>query len=572
MKRCLVYLKDMKFLIALALFLKFITSITELAIPWILDFMLDELAPTGDVQLIAYMGIGMVICALFTALGNLWANRITAKISRNSIEGLRNDVFTKVYSLSIDQLDELTISSAVSRLTTDVQNIHQVIGSTIRMGIRAPLIVIGGMIFTAMMDPKLSQILFILFPIIAVATYFTTKRGTFLHTSIQRANDDLVNITRDSVSGVMEIKGYATEEKEKMRFEEISEALRKQEMRTAKLMSFFNPAVNLLLNIGLVAVVLFGGYFAQDGSSTPSNIIAFLSYFTMISASLMAINRLFITIARGNASAARIEQLLYIKTKEPEPKNNDKDEEENFITFDDVTFKYGSGYNVVENISFSLKKGETLGILGPTGSGKTTLVNLLQGFYKPTSGKIFIDSEDISTIKEQDIHKKFGVVMQNDCVFSDTVKGNIRIGRTLDDQNMWKALDIADLKKFVSSKETGLEYDINSSGTNLSGGQRQRLLIARAISKKPEILILDDSSSALDYSTDAKIRRAISKEMHCTTVIIAQRITSLMDSHKILLLSDKGTAVALGTHKELIHNCKEYQDLWNFQTGGAKYE
>ena len=572
MKRSLIYLKDMKLLIFFTLSLKLLTAFSELAIPWLLDYMLDEVAPTGKIKIIALVGSAMVLCALVTSLGNLWGNRLTAKISRDAIENLRNDVFSKVYSLSIDQLDELTISSAVSRLTTDVQNIHQLIGFVMRMGVRAPIIIVGGIFFTAFMDPKLSQVLFILFPIIAVCTYYTTKRGTKLHTSIQLANDDLVNITRDSVSGVMEIKAYATEEKEKMRFEHISEALRKQEMKTAKLMSIFNPGINLLLNVGLVFVILIGAFFAQNGSSTPSNIIAFLSYFTMISTSLMAMNRVFIVIARGAASAKRIEHLLYIKTATPKKRDENTDKINDYIVFDNVTFKYGSGFEVISNINFTLNKGETLGILGPTGSGKTTIINLLQGFYKPSSGKVLIDGVDISTIKEQEIHKKFGVVMQNDCVFSDTIKGNIKIGRNLNDRNMWKALEVADLKNFALKKEKGLEFPVNSNGTNLSGGQKQRLLIARAISKNPEILILDDSSSALDYSTDAKIRRSISQEMNCTTVIIAQRITSLMDSHKILLLSDKGTIVALGTHKELMQNCQEYKDMWNFQTGGAKHE
>ncbi len=571
MKRCLIYLKDMKKLIALALGLKFFAAITELTIPFLLDFMIDVAAPTKDIYFITFTALAMVACALLTALGNLWGNRTAAKISRNSVEKLRNDVFTKVYSLNIDQLDELTISSAVSRLTTDVQNIHQFINFIMKMGLRAPTIIAGGIIFTVILDVKLSQVLFILFPIIAIISYITTKKGSNLHRGIQIANDDLVNVTRDSVSGIMEIKAYATEEKEKMRFEKIIENLRKSEMKTAKMMSMFSPGINLLLNLGLVVVIGMGAFFAKDGTTTPSNIIAFLSYFTMISASLLAVNRLFIAMARGIASGTRIEQLLYIKT---EDKTNDKtasDKKAKYIIFDDVSFKYGSAYEVVNNISFSLNQGETLGILGPTGSGKSTIINLLQGFYRPTKGSIYIDGENIAHMKEQDIHKKFGVVMQNDCLFSDSVKGNIKIGRSLEDENMWQALEVADLKNFISKKKKGLDFPIRSGGANLSGGQRQRLLIARAISKQPDILILDDSSSALDYTTDAKIRRSISEKMNCTTVIIAQRITSLMDSHKILFLTDKGSISAIGTHEELMANSVSYREMWEHQTRGGNY-
>ncbi len=572
MFRTLRCLKRMKYLAILGLTLKTLASVGELSLPWIIDYMIDDVAPTGDMQSVIWLSVLMLVIAVLTALGHLFANRSASKVACNAVEDIRNEVFTKIYSLSIKQLDDITISSAISRLTTDIQHIQQLVAVTIRMGIRAPILILGGLAFALAIDPTLSIILLLALPFIGVTAYITTRKGTMLQRDIQVANDDLVKVTRDIVWGIKEVKGFNTQEKETKRFDEVSSHLRDCEFRSSKLMSILNPLVNLWLNLGLVLVIGFGAYWAQNGTTTSGNIIAFLSYFTMISGALIAINRLFLMIVRGIASGDRIAQIMDMPPEKVKELKETTDNNRPYLVFDNVSFKYGSGNNVLESIDFTAEKGQTLGILGPTGSGKSTLISLLQGFYRPAKGRIFLDNVDIATLNESEIHKKFGVVMQNDSVFSESVKGNVKIGRDLTDEEVYKALETATLKKFIDEKEEGLDYDILGDGTNLSGGQKQRLLISRAIAKEPEILILDDSSSALDYYTDATIRKAIAKDMNCTTIIIAQRITSVMDSDKIVLLSEKGSVVAIGKHADLIEKCPEYISMWKIQTGGLSNE
>lgn len=572
MKRSIKYLGDMKPRIALCVSAKTTASIMELTLPWLLATTIDDIAPTKDVPKVVLFGVLMILCAIITIWGNLTCNQVAARISRDTVEGLRNDVYKKVFDMNISQLDRVTISSAISRLTTDIQNVQLLVSTVLRMGIRAPILLVGGLIFTISMDFRLSKILFLILQFIAVAAVVTTRKGAKFNREIQSASDDIVNVTRDSVSGMLEVKGFNTEKKEAERFEEISKVLKQKEMKTARLMSILNPSINFLLNTGTVFVVLYGAFLAKDGLSETGDIIAFLSYFTLISGALLSVNRLFMMISRGMASSARIEEILFLPKEKPNTFDDEGEHNSNYIVFENVSFGYPRSARVLKNISFQLKKGETLGIIGATGAGKSTLINLLQSFYKPNEGAIFIDNINTATMYEKEVHEKFGVVMQNDCVFSDTIAGNVRLGRNVSDKNILKALEIADLGKFVEGKEEGIEYIIQSNGKNLSGGQKQRLLIARAIALEPEILILDDSSSALDYSTDAKIRKAIAKETNCTTVIIAQRITSLMSCDKILFIGNRGEQIGLGTHKELMESCETYLEMWNVQTGGAKYE
>ncbi|MFI3325576.1 MAG: ABC transporter ATP-binding protein [Clostridia bacterium] len=573
MKDTLKYLKHMKKRIALCVFSKSSAAVMELLLPLLLATMIDDIAPNQNIPMVVIFGILMIICTTISIWGNLTCNRTTAKISRDVVEELRNDVYTKVFDLNISQLDRITISSSISRLTTDIQNIYQLVGTFLRMGTRSIILFIVGLIFAMAMDIRLSIVMFAMLPFVGISAFYTTSKGVKLNRKIQVANDELVNVTRDAVSGMMEIKGFNTEEKEAKRFEKVNENLRTKEMTTAKIMSMLNPMFNLILNLAMVSVVLYGASLVQDSLTTSGQIIAFLSYLSIIAGALLAVNRLFLMTSRGMASSARIQEILNLPEEKPTVTDKYGEHEDDYLVFKNVYFKYATNNKpVLNNISFNLKKGETLGIIGSTGSGKTSIINVMQRFYKPKSGEIFINNVNTSAVSEKEIHQKFGVVMQNDTVFSDTIAGNIALGRVVSEEQMWKALEIADLKSFVETKEEKLDFKIVGNGGNLSGGQRQRLLIARAIALAPEILILDDSSSALDYSTDAKIRKSIANHLDCTTIIIAQRITSLMSCSKVLFINEKGEQIGLGSHRELMLTCPEYLEMWNIQTGGAKFE
>lgn len=573
MKDTLKYLKHMKKRIALCVFSKSSAAVMELLLPLLLATMIDDIAPSENITMVVVFGVLMIICTTISIWGNLTCNRTAAKISRDVVEELRNDVYTKVFDLNISQLDRISISSSISRLTTDIQNIYQLIGTFLRMGTRSIILFIVGLIFAMAMDIRLSLIMFAMLPFVGASAFYTTRKGVKLNRKIQVANDELVNVTRDAVSGMMEIKGFNTEEKEAKRFEGVNENVRMKEMTTARIMSSLNPIINLILNLGMVCVVLYGAYLVQDGLTGSGEIIAFLSYLSIIAGALLAVNRLFIMTSRGMSSSARIKEILNMPEEKPKVTDKHGDFKEDYLVFDGVHFGYSrSSTLVLQNISFKLKKGDTLGIIGSTGSGKTSITNVMQNFYKPKKGSVFIDNINTAAVSEKEIHQKFGVVMQNDTIFSDSIGGNIALGRVVSEEQMWKALEIADLKTFVESKEEKLNFKIVGNGSNLSGGQRQRLLIARAIALEPEILILDDSSSALDYSTDAKIRKAIADNLNCTTVIIAQRITSLMSCTKVLFISEKGEQIGLGSHRELMYTCPEYREMWDIQTGGAKFE
>ena len=382
----------------------------------------------------------------------------------------------------------------------------------------------------------------------------------------------MVRVVREDCQGVRVVKALSREEYEKERFDKANLALIDAEHRAGVLMASSQPVMSLLLHVGLSLVIGLGAIFVQGGLSAPGRIIAFMQYFTLMSTAMSVITRIFAQYSKCMASATRIEEVLCAAEREKTKKSPVTGvENAPHIVFENVTFSYNGRRNNLDNVSFSLPHGGTLGVIGATGSGKSTLVQLLMRFYDANEGRILIDGCDIRDLDEKALRSRFGVVMQNDFIYADTVAENIRFGRDITDEQMHRAARLAQAAEFIEKFPEGYEHLLTTKGTNVSGGQRQRLLIARALAGAPEILILDDASSALDYRTDANLRAAIKNETHATTVIVAQRVSSVMHADHILVL-ERGAVLAAGTHAQLLEACPAYREISASQMGGAFLE
>ena len=572
MKWVLSYLKPLQNRIYLGTLVKIIGTIAELIIPFLLTHILDNVIGSNDISKIIFYGVLMTLCALVACLGNIIANRMAAKTTMIFSTQMRKDLFSKTLHLSATNTDKFTIPSLESRITTDTYNVQNFIGMIQRMGIRAPILLIGGAIITMIMDPKLSLIMIATMPLIFIVVYGIRRRGVPLYSTVQQSVDGMVRVVREDAQGIRVIKALSKVDYENARYDKANITLRKNETKAGIIMGVVNPIMTLLMNLGIVAVVAFSAYFVAKGTSTTATVIAFMQYFTLISMAMMALSRMFVMYTKCAASANRIADVL---TNESELKIIDDDgkgDDSLHISFEDVSFSYLGKKNNINNVSFSLKRGQTLGIIGATGSGKSTIIRLLMRFYDATSGTIRINGKDIRSYKPQELTAMFGVVFQNDFLYSDTIKENICFGRDIPEEDMIAAAKIAQAHDFITSFEDGYMHHISTAGTNLSGGQRQRVLISRAIAGKPEILVLDDSSSALDYKTDANLRAALSNALPDSTVItVAQRVSSVKNCDLILVI-ENGVIIGCGKHEHLIENCAEYKEISDSQMGGAFLE
>ena len=559
--------------ILLTTFIKLLGTVVELLIPYLMEIMVDIKVPAGDRPAIFIYGGLMLLCAALALGFNVLANRMAAQSAGRITKSIRHDLFAKLQSLSAKQMDQLTISSAVSRLTSDTYNINQLLARFQRMGIRAPMLLIGGVVLMLSMDAKLALILIGLLPIIAIVAYLVTKFSVPMHFHQQDVLDDMVRTVQENITGVRVIKALSKTDYEKKRFHKVNNDLSDITLKAGAVTGITNPVASLVLNLGLTLAVVLGAFRVDAGEMESGVIVAFLQYFTYILNAMLGITRIFVMWSKGEASAKRVanvlaepEDLSVLLAEEETPENAPH------IEFRNVSFSYtGVGKNV-ENLSFKLERGQTLGILGATGSGKSTIVNLLLRLYDPDEGQILIDGRDIRTIPAEELRAKFGVVFQNDFVTEGTVADNIRFFRDLPDDALHSAAEDAQAAGFIAEKEGGMDAEVMVRGNNLSGGQKQRLLIARALASDPEILVLDDASSALDYRTDAQLRAALRKNYrNTTTVLIAQRISSLRHADLILVLEDGGILGA-GSHDTLLDTCEEYRMIAHTQMGDGKEE
>ncbi len=544
---------------------KFFGTCMDLVLPYILAHIIDRVIPTKEMTPVLWWGALMLLCAAFAWVGNIFANRNASMVAKNATYDIRHDLFQKIFALSNQQVDTATIPSLISRMTTDTYNLHRSIGMVQRIGVRAPILVLGGIFVTWTLDPVMAGILTALLPIMSLTVIFLSRRTIPLFAALQKCNDHMVRTVRENVSGIRVIKALSKTEDEKARFEEVNRDVYHAESQANRTTALNSPVMNLILNLGLVLVVLVGAYRVNSGATGVGTITAFLSYFTIILNAVMTLSRIIAMFSRSIASAKRIEEIMQL----PEDlilTENSEPIDDTALSFEDVSFSYHKKRNNLNHISFTLKKGESLGILGPTGSGKSTLALLLMRFYDADEGRILLNGRELNSMTPREIRRQFGVVFQNDYLFRDTVGENIRIGRDLTDEELLQAIADAQAAAFVEEKG-GLTAQIEPKASNLSGGQKQRLLIARALAGNPSFLILDDSSSALDFKTDAALRKTLRERYQNTSsIIIAQRISSVRHCDRILVLED-GEAMGVGTHEELLKNCPLYREIYTLQTG-----
>lgn len=567
MNTLLQYLKPHKSAMILTVAVKFFATMMDLIIPSILAKIIDDAVPKNEPRLIYLWGSVMLLCAVLSIISNILANRTAAVTSGKVTEKLRHDLFSRVSYLSAQQLDGLTQSSAVSRLTSDTYYINQFLNRTQRMGVRAPLLLIGGLIMTLTLDFRLTLVLLFTLPFISVIVYQITKRSIPIYTKQQRVLDKLIRVMQENITGVRIIKALSKTQYEQDRFDGVNMNLADTGEQARRISALSSPLTSITLNLGLTIVVVAGAYMVNQGLSTTGTIIAFLNYFTLITMAMMGITRIFIMFSRGISSAGRVAEILKLpedlKTADGEglsPTNQ-------YLSFEEVSFSYNHIDNNLANINFSLAKGETMGIIGATGSGKTTLINLMLRLYDADKGKILIKGQDIKTMTAVNLRSSVGVVFQNDFIIAGTIRENISYYRDIPDEQIWQAAQDAQAAQFIRDTGEGLDYLVAQKGNNLSGGQKQRILIARALAGKPELLILDDSSSALDYRTDAALRKALNENyQNTTTVIIAQRVSSIMSADRIMVLDD-GQQIGYGRHEQLLQTSPIYLDIASTQMG-----
>lgn len=568
MKFLFKYLRPHLPMMSLGLFIKIIGTVMDLFIPYILEHIIDNVIPSENVKHVVLFGSLMIICALIGLTGNIIANRMASAVARDTTRGIRSDLFERISYLSSRQIDEITIPTLETRLTSDTYNIHHMVGMMQRLGVRAPILLIGGIAITFSMEPALCLVLLCVLPLITAVVFIISKKGIPLYKKVQERTDEMVGTVRETAQGIRVIKALSKREHQNSKFDSNNKALSNAELKSGYLISLTNPLMNTFLNIGMAAVILVGAFRVNGGDAKAGMIIAFMSYFTIILNAMLSITRMFTLFSKGAASASRISEVIETKPDYEIIECNDKVDNESLIEFDNVSFSYNGTKENLKNVSFSIKKGQTLGIIGATGSGKSTLIQLILRFYDATSGRVLIDGRDIRSLTPEELRTRFGIVLQNDFIYAGTLLDNIDFGRDLSTEKIETAIVDAQAYDFVSRLEDGLDHWLNTKGTNLSGGQKQRVLITRALASDPEILILDDSSSALDYRTDAKLRASLREKYESTTkVIVAQRVSSIAHADRIMVL-ENGEVVGDGTHSELLNSCEIYREISLSQIGG----
>lgn len=567
MQLLLTYLKPLRKRMLLGFSVKFTGTIMDLFLPWILAYMIDVIVPTENINRVLLWGGLMVVCSIIAVVGSIKANRMASSVARDAVEDIRHDLYHKISYLSASQADYYSTPSLISRLTSDTYNIHRTIGLMQRIGVRAPILLLGGIIMTLTLDPTLTLVMLGVLPFATVTIYFISRKGIPLFDKLQQEVDRLVRTVRENITGARVIKALSKSDYEKERFEGVNQRVVRAETKANMTMAATTPLMNLFLNSGLALVILASAYRVNAGVTQPGVVIAFMTYFTIILNSMLSITRIFVLFSRGIASADRIQEIL-VTEPDLKVKPIDKKRESAHIHFDHVSFGYHSGKHIIKNIDFNIDRGNTLGIIGATGAGKTTIIKLLLRLYDVDEGSIRINGVNVNSMSLKELHTQFGVAFQKDFLYADTLKENIDFGRHITEDDILKATEHAQAKEFIDSLDEGIEHQLNAKGTNLSGGQKQRVLLSRALAADPEILILDDSSSALDYKTDAQLRKVLTEEYaDTTTIMIAQRVSSIQHADAIMMI-DNGEMIGYGTHEELLETCPPYREIYENQSGG----
>ena len=541
----------------------------DLLQPTLTSTIIDKGVSYNDMSVVLKYGFLMIGVSIFGAFIAINRNKLATTVAQNFGADLRSDVFNKIQSFDFDNIDKFERGSLITRLTNDITNIQNFIYGLMRIFVRAPLLAIGCIIMSIRLDLKMSLIVLTIVPIVGGLIYINLKYGYPYFLKVQRAIDKVNGVIREYLRGVRVVKAFNRFDFEEDRFENVNEDLTYKSVSSMKFMAVFNPVITLIVNIAIVIIIWSGATRVNIGTIQVGKIVAFTNYMTQLLFALMSTTMIFSSLIRAKTSTERINE-IFLEENDIKEISSDicNSSEIGNIKFEKVTFSYKGlkGEPIIDNISFTLEKGMTLGIVGSTGSGKTTLINLIPRFYDAKSGKILIDGVDIRNYTFEELRDKISIVPQKTVLFSGTIKENIKWGKEdATDDEVREVCKIADADSFITSFNKGYDSIVGQGGSNLSGGQKQRIAIARALIKRPEILILDDSTSALDTDTEYRIRKSLkeySKDM--TTILIAQKISSVINADKIIVL-DHGKIVGEGTHNELMSNCEVYQDIYKSQ-------
>ena len=541
----------------------------DLLQPTLTSTIIDKGVSYNDMSIVLKYGFIMIGVSIFGAFIAINRNKFATTVAQNFGADLRSDVFNKIQSFDFDNIDKFERGSLITRLTNDITNIQNFIYGLMRIFVRAPLLAIGCIIMSIRLDLKMSLIVLTIVPIVGGLIYINLKYGYPYFLKVQRAIDKVNGVIREYLRGVRVVKAFNRFDFEEDRFENVNEDLTYKSVSSMKFMAVFNPVITLIVNIAIVIIIWNGATRVNIGTIQVGKIVAFTNYMTQLLFALMSTTMIFSSLIRAKTSTERINE-IFLEENDIKEISSDicNSSEIGNIKFEKVTFSYKGlkGEPIIDNISFTLEKGMILGIVGSTGSGKTTLINLIPRFYDAKSGKILIDGVDIRNYTFEELRDKISIVPQKTVLFSGTIKENIKWGKEdATDDEVREVCKIADADSFITSFNKGYDSIVGQGGSNLSGGQKQRIAIARALIKRPEILILDDSTSALDTDTEYRIRKSLkeySKDM--TTILIAQKISSVINADKIIVL-DHGKIVGEGTHNELMSNCEVYQDIYKSQ-------
>lgn len=569
MFRLFKYLKNYKLQTIIAPLFKMTEACFELAVPLVVASIIDNGLQNKDTSYIYLMGGIMVLLGLLGLACSLTAQYFSAKAAFGFGTELRRDMFHHINSFSHTEIDKLGSSSLVTRITSDINQAQTGINMILRLFLRSPFIVIGSIIMSFTISVKLTLIFLIASPILGLIIYFIMSKTVPMFKKIQKRQDKITLLTGENLMGARVIRAFSRQKNEEQEFVDNAEQLKELQLSAGRISALMNPATYVVVYAAIIAIIWVGGINVNTGSLTQGEVVALLSYMNQILLALLAVALLITSITKAQASAIRINEVFDVKTTINDENNITitTSDSENAVEFKNITFSYnGSDEPALENISFAVKKGETVGIIGGTGSGKSTLINLIPRFYQAQQGELLINGSDIKAYPLEQLRGKIGIVPQKAVLFKGTVRENMQWrNQNATDDEITNALDISQSLDFIMQKPDGMDFMIQRGGKNLSGGQRQRLTIARALIGSPEILILDDSSSALDLATEARLRKAIREKTVGMTVFIAsQRISSIRHADKIIILDD-GRIVGIGTHEQLCNTCEVYQEICHSQ-------
>ena len=575
MRKLVRYLKNYKLNLTLGPLAKLTEAIFELIVPLVMSDIIDNgIDGDGGLEYVLSHGAIMVALGVLGLACALTCQYLAAKCSQGFGTELRNDLFRHINTLSFKELDKFGTPSIVNRLSSDVNQLQYMVAMLIRLVIRAPFLVIGAAVMAMMINLKLSLIFIAAAPLIAVVLYFIMSRSIPLYKNVQQKLDKVAQITRENLSGVRVVRAFSEQEYEKDRFDKSADELTRGAIVVGRISALLNPATFVIINAAIIAILWFGGGLVNTGEMTQGEVFAFVNYMTQISLALVVVAQLVVTVTKAIASGTRVVELLDATPSITDDGNTEVDTsvDSPAVKFDHVSFGYNEGKYTLTDLTLTVPRGASVGVIGGTGSGKSTLVNLLARFYDVSEGSVELFGTDVKKYPLKQLRRTVAYVPQNTMLFSGTIRSNLLMGgRDADDETLWKCLETAQAASFVREKEKGLDSVVMQGGKNFSGGQRQRLAVARALAANSDILVLDDSSSALDFATDLNMRTAINATRGDTTLfLVSQRATSLKDCDVIVVL-DGGLVAGIGKHDDLLKTCDVYREIYLSQTdGGAK--